>query len=296
MKLVSWQHILFEKLNQWWTISIKIIPNILFAIVAFAFFVLIARMIRRLVNSLVSKISGKASVSNLLGNVSYVFILFIGLFVALDILQLNKAVASLLAGAGVIGIVLGFAFQDLSSNFISGIFIAFRKPFDVGHTIETNGFIGNIEEIQLRSTIMRTFQGMHVMIPNKDIFQKAILNYSLTLERRIELEFSIANEHDVLYLIEKIKETVSTLNYLVVQKPVEVYCIAFGENSIRLAVWMWIYNHQPPGYMVAQHDVIACVIKACTENNISLIIPVAYQTNSDKNFLNSPITHKQHVK
>ena len=217
----------------------------------------------------------------MLGNISYVLILFIGLFVALDILQLNKAVASLLAGAGVIGIVLGFAFQDLSSNFISGIFIAFKKPFDVGHTIETNGFMGNVEEIQLRSTIMRTFQGLHVMIPNKDIFQKAILNYSLTLERRIEIEFSISIDYNVFNLREKLKDSISTLNYLVVEKPVEIYCVAFGENRIRIAVWMWIYNHQPPGYMVAQHDAIECIIKTCKDNNISLIIPVAYQADGN---------------
>ena len=281
MKFGNWEHILFEKLNLWWTIFIRIIPNILFALAAFAFFIFIARLVRGLVNSLVTKISGKPSVSNLLGNISYVFILFIGLFIALDILQLNKAVASLLAGAGVIGIVLGFAFQDLSSNFISGIFIAFKKPFDVGHTIETNGFIGNIEEIQLRSTIMRTFQGLHVMIPNKDIFQKAILNYSLTLERRIEIEFSISIGHDVFNLREKLKENISTFNYLVVEKPVEIYFVAFGENRIRIAVWMWIYNHQPPGYMVAQHNAIECVINTCKDNNISLIIPVAYQADGE---------------
>ncbi len=168
----EWTNLIWEKLERWGQATIKMLPNLALAVLVFTAFYLLAKLTKKLVYKLSCRLSHKQAISNLLAGVAWFIVFAIGLFTSLEILKLDKAVSSLLAGAGIIGLALGFAFQDLTSNFISGIYITFRKPFDVGHVIETNGFTGSVENIQFRSTTMRTFDGLHLIIPNKDIFQK----------------------------------------------------------------------------------------------------------------------------
>jgi small conductance mechanosensitive channel len=279
---MNWADILTNKLAGWWDKAVDLMPNIILALIVIICFFFLGKFFRRTAYKISVKLSRKSSVSGLFSSVAYMLILMIGLFIALDILQLNKALSSLLAGAGIIGLVLGFAFQDLSANFISGIYIAFKKPFEVGQTIETNGYMGNIEEIQLRTTIIRTFQGLHLMIPNKDIFQKPMINYSRSEERRMELAFNISVEYDIRKISSLAISAVEKLDYIVKERPVEFYYTGFGENYVRVAVWFWIYNHKPPGFMVAQNDAIVNIISALAEQGISLVIPVSIQEKNKK--------------
>jgi small conductance mechanosensitive channel len=270
--------IILNKLNGWWVATVAILPNLLLATVIFVTFLFLARFVKGFIIRILPRISGsgKHAISSLFSNIAYIIVMAVGLFITLNILNLNQAVTSLLAGAGIIGLVLGFAFQDLSANFISGIFIALKRPFRLGETVETNGYMGNIEDIQLRTTTIRTFQGLHLMIPNKDIFQKPMINYSRSSERRIELAFTISPEKDIKLVIELCKQAVNKLDYIVKQKPVEVYFTGFADNTLKVAVWFWIYNHKPPGFMVAQNDAIMNIILTLAKHDITIVTPVTF--------------------
>lgn len=266
-----------EKLQHWWLSFIHLLPNLVLALLVIGLSVMTGRFVRKTFYRLIIRLSGKPSVSSLFSTIVQVIILFIGLFFALDILQLNKAVSSLLAGAGIIGIILGFAFQDITANFIAGIYIALKKPFDIGHTIKTNDFIGHVEEIQLRSTTIRTFSGLHLMIPNRDVIQKPLTNFSLTPERRIELEFFIDHNADLETAHKAAFDAVSKIEYLYPGKPVEIYFNDIKYTAVKLSVWFWIDNHSPPGYMVARHDAIFFILNALKENNIQLVLPLTVE-------------------
>jgi small conductance mechanosensitive channel len=266
-----------EKLRHWWVAFIKLLPDLVLALLVIVLAVIIGKFIRRNLYKILIRASAKPSFSSLFATIMQIVVLLTGLFFALDILQLNKAVSSLLAGAGIIGIILGFAFQDITSNFISGVYITLKKPFDLGHTIKTNDFIGNVEEIQLRSTTIRTFSGLHLMIPNRDIIQKPLINYSLTPERRIELDFFIDHNSDLEVAHRAAFDAISKIDYLYPGKPVEIYFNDVKYTAIKISVWFWIDNHSPPGYMVARHDAIFNLITALKENNISLALPLTVE-------------------
>ncbi len=201
-------YLIEDKLHRWWLYAIKMLPNFFLALVVLCVFFIAARILRKIAFKFVLRISKSISVSSLLSGMLYTFLLIGGVMSALDIMNLDKTVSSLLAGVGIIGLALGFAFQDITSNFISGAFIALKRPFDVGHIVETNGFTGIIEEIQIRSTTLRTSAGLHVIIPNKDIFQKPIINYSRTDARKVELEFLIPNTIDISFAEHTIRQAV----------------------------------------------------------------------------------------
>ena len=252
LTVTYWVNLIYGKLERWWTHLIKMIPNILLAILVFILFFFLARFIRKMSFRLLHRISGKDAVSGFVATVLNMLVVMMGIFIALNILNLQAAVTSLLAGASIIGLAVGFAFQDLTANFISGAYIAFRKPFEVGDLIETNSFLGNVERINLRSTTLRTFEGLHVLLPNKEIFQKPLINYSRTTERKIELTFIIPQKVNLIQIKDNILGKVSSLNYLHESKPAEFYYTTPDGTNVKGVLSVWVRNHQPPGYLQAK--------------------------------------------
>jgi len=87
--------------------------------------------------------------SRVLGQLTHVALIVTGAMIALSILELDKTVTSVLAGAGIIGLALSFAFQDLAANLISGFYMAAKNPFEIGDVIQVNDHMGTVKDIQL---------------------------------------------------------------------------------------------------------------------------------------------------
>jgi small-conductance mechanosensitive channel len=263
----NWFHIIENKLTRWWLAVIKMLPNFVLAILVMALFVIVARWLRNLTQKLTLRLSKSESISGLTSAIVYSIIMIVGFMIALNILKLDKAVTSLLAGVGIIGLALGFAFQDLTANFISGAFIAFKRPFDVGHTVETNGFLGTIENIRLRATTMKTIAGLHVTIPNKDIFQKPIINYTLTDARRIELELMIPNKGDLASIQKTLTAALKANTKIFVNEP-QVYYSVIEDPKVKLYVSIWTKAIEPDQYLEAKDEVIKTVINTLKEQQV----------------------------
>jgi small conductance mechanosensitive channel len=264
----DWINLIQEKLTRWWVYIIKMLPNFALAVIILLLFIFAARLIQRLSHKFFLRISKSESISGLVSGILYSLVIIFGIMTALQIMQLDKAVSSLLAGVGIIGLALGFAFQDLTANFISGAFIAFKRPFDIGHTIETNGFTGTIQEIRLRSTTLRTYAGLHVIIPNKDIFQNPIINYSLTQERKLELEFQIMNTVDLDFIGSRIKQALEKIGSDDMIRNIEVYYSAITDPKIQVYISFWTSNNHPQEFMKARHEAILAIYRVFAENKI----------------------------
>ncbi|SHN01989.1 mechanosensitive ion channel family protein [Chitinophaga sp. CF418] len=264
-----WGDLIWDKLHRWTTAGIKMLPNMAVAIFVVVAFFLLARIIKMLVYKFVLKLSDTPALSGLFANLASIIITLIGLFVALDVLKLEKAVSSLLAGAGIIGLALGFAFQDLTANFISGIFITFRRPFEVGHQIETNGFCGSVEEIQLRSTLIRTLDGLHVIIPNKEIFQKPIINHSLTPERRTEITFNVPAVHESALEIRRlVADALKGVDKLPEHKTPEVYFTNIDGANLKVTVSCWIVNGDIRSFENTKNEIIMKITTVLKNNKL----------------------------
>jgi small conductance mechanosensitive channel len=268
MSFENWIPLIEKKLTRWWTYFVQMLPNIILAIIVLTFFAIVARILRKISYNFTLRLSKSISVSSLISGITYALIIVFGITAALEILQLEKTVSSLLAGVGIIGLALGFAFQDLTANFISGAFIAFRRPFEVGHFIETNGFTGCVEEIQLRSTMLKTSTGLFVIIPNKDIFQKPIINYSRTNERRLDLVFIIPNTIDPIFMTTLAEKSLSTPAIRKFAKKIEIFFSAIETPHLKLEIYLWTENINPSQFMAARHAAIIALSKMFAENKI----------------------------
>jgi small conductance mechanosensitive channel len=257
-----------EKLTRWWVYFVQMLPNFVMAVLAMTAFIFIARFVRRFAHRIVLRMSKSESVASLVAGIVYSLVIIFGIMTALDVMQLEKTVSSLLAGVGIIGLALGFAFQDLTANFISGAFIAFKKPFEIGHTVETNGFLGTVQEIRLRSTTLRTLAGLHVIIPNKEIFQKPIINYSLSQDRRVELEFAVTNTVDIAFIEQQLREALTRSVEGQSIRDVAVYFSAIDDPKIKLYVAFWTDNKDPQEFMKARHQAILAIYQVFAQYKI----------------------------
>lgn len=264
----NWTGIIYNKLSHWGISFIAMLPNIVLASLVLVLFIFLGKFLKSVSYKILHRLSGKESISRLFSAVASLLIVIIGLFIALKILNLNQAVSTLLAGAGIIGLALGFAFQDLTANFISGIFMIFKRPFEVGEVLETNGYTGTVEDIQLRTTTIYTYQGLHLILPNKDIFQKPIINHSRSEDRRIEFTFSIPVAQDLDKVTKVSIEALEKLDFLTKNKPVQVFYTEIGDTTVKIVIWCWIPFHQKPSFMEGRHQAVLSLIKTYKEQGI----------------------------
>lgn len=262
------------KLEGWLTSAIEMLPNLVLALlIVFAFYVL-AKVIRKFVGNLLSRVTDNKTVTGLAQTLLSVLVLGIGLFFALSILNLDGTVTSLLAGAGIIGLALGFAFQDIAANFIAGVLLSIRHPFGIGDIIETNGLFGTVEKLNLRNTILRTPQGQYMYVPNKAVYENPFTNYTKIGKRRIDLACGVSYGDDLEKAKKIAVDTLSSMDMRDESKEVEFYYYEFGDSSINFSIRFWINFDRLPDFWGAQSEAIMALKKAYDENDIMIPFPI----------------------
>jgi small conductance mechanosensitive channel len=266
--------LLTEKIVSWYEIAVKSIPNIIAAIVVFIIFLILAKVTRKASTRLLPRVTKNKAVIDLLRTINYVLVLTLGVFVSLEILNLDKTVTSILAGAGVLGLALGFAFQEIASNFVSGIFIAFKEPYKIGDIVKVDDFFGEITRITLRTTSITTFQGLEVLIPNKYMFTKPFTNLTTTPTRRVDIQVGVSYGDD-LEKVEKVTlEALDDIENRVKDKEAEIYFESFGSSSVDLTARFWVYYPENGAYLKARHRAIINIKKAYDANDIVIPFPI----------------------
>ncbi len=267
--------IITNKLNTWLETMIEMLPNFVVAVLITIAFVIVAKVIRAGTHKILRRISDSDSLNTLIATVIYFIIVAVGVFVALSVLNLDKAVTSLLAGAGIIGLALGFAFQDIAANFMSGVFMAVRKPIRSGDLIETNDIFGTVNHVSLRSTELEDPQGQIYIIPNKLIFENPIKNYTKSGKRRVDLKGGISYGDNLRKVKEVTLNAVETLEIIDREKEIEFYFTEFGSSSINYVVRFWLkYSTSQGAYLEASSQSIIAIKEAYDQNDITIPFPI----------------------
>ena len=267
--------IVWDKLMSWLETLIAMLPNLAVALVTLVFFGLLARFGSRMVAKSIRRAHVNEQVASLAGLSARVGFIGLGIFLALGVLNLQKTALSLLAGVGVVGLALGFAFQDIASNFMSGLIMALRRPFELGDLVETGGTMGFVERVTLRATVIRTFSGQLVIMPNKDVLQSPIVNYTKEGKRRIEIPVGVAYDTDLSRAIEVACEAASKVDGLDGSEAVDAVFTGFGESSVDLEVHYWLdLSADDTDYLQARSQGIVAVHSAFTEAGIEIPFPI----------------------
>lgn len=250
------------------------LPNFLAALLVVIAFWILALVARRVTGRVMRRVSDHPAIADLVTNVVYLLVLATGAFLALGVLQLDKTVTSLLAGAGILGLALGFAFQSTAENFVAGTIMAFRRPFRIGDIIETEGHTGVVEQLAMRATVLRMFDGRHVLIPNSKVFNNPILNWTSRPGRRVDVEVGVTYDADLEKVRRVTLEAIQGVDPRDEDLPTEVFFTGFGDSSIDLVARFWIPFHRQADFFAARSDAILRIKAAYDANAITIPFPI----------------------
>ena len=263
-----------SKLDAWAHTIWDLLPNIVVALVVFTAFIVAAKLARKLVRRTLGRWSKNAEVNQLLATTVRFALVCAGLFVALGILELDKTVTSLLAGVGVVGLALGFAFKDIAANYMSGVIIAVRTPFELGELVELKGYFGTVHALDLRATILKIPSGELVTIPNQEIVLNPIVNFSRTGERRVELELGVSYGEDLDEVKQVALEAVGGLEERDESREAELYFSGFGDSSIDLIVRFWLRGVSQREFLAGRSAAVVAIKRAFDERQITIPFPI----------------------
>ena len=217
---------------------IDFIPKLVVAIIIFLVTLYVARLGYRLVKRALEKRNVDPEVNLLLGRVVQISIIVLGTIWALS--AVNFDVTGFVAGLGIVGFTVGFALKDIAENFVAGVLLLIQQPFDIGDAVEAGGFSGTVVNIEIRSTTIRTFDGLPVIVPNAAVYTNAITNYSKVSQRRINLEVGVGYESDLDQVDELMVEVAHGLAGVKDDPAPFVVFNEFGDSAIKATLYFWI--------------------------------------------------------
>lgn len=184
-------------IHTFWIDFLKLLPRLVFSVIVLILFVLFSGTVGNIVKQrLESKTIDRLRVIFLGKVASWIFIIT-GFVISMEILGLAGLAGGIITGAGISAVILGFAFKNIGENFLSGLLLAFKRPFKIGDMISVDKFQGTISSLDFRSTNIKTIEGHDVFIPNSIIINSPLINYTFDSRRRFEFTIQIDFTNDI---------------------------------------------------------------------------------------------------
>ncbi|MFV0589832.1 MAG: mechanosensitive ion channel family protein [Draconibacterium sp.] len=252
------------------------IPKILLAAFVVVLFFFCAKVVKRIAIRAYDKTfkSNYLKVERIISSFFYVFFVTIGIFLALHILGLDKPIEKLLAGAGIVGIIAGFAFKDIASNMFSGLLVDFQRPYKVGNWVEIAGNYGVVIDINWQTTKIKTVPGQEVIVPNQIIYNASFTNYSTWGKRRIVFESGVAYGDDLEHVRSVALDEVKKIPELLLDEGVDFYYTEISGSAYNFMLRYWVKFESNDDFCRGMNDAIMRIKKRFEQENISIAYPV----------------------
>lgn len=221
------------------------LPSLLVGIVVLVIGFYTANRVRKLVEQKTKKNTENTLTRIFVAQFISISIKLIIIVVFLRIIGFNDLTSNVLAGAGILTFVVGFAFKDIGENFLAGIILAFKSPFQINDLIESNNIIGYVNDLTIRETRIKTLDGKDVFIPNGQILKNPLSNYTIDGFLRYDFLIGLDYGSNISKAIEVILATVKNVHGVIdgERKPA-VVLEEFAASTINLKVLFWIDTFQ----------------------------------------------------
>jgi len=218
---------------------ISSLPLVLLAILAFAVSWMLGGWISER-RSIFRRIASNSFIANLLGQITHLLFILLGLIIALSLLDLTAILGTLLGAAGIVGLAVGFAVRDTVENYLASILLSLRNPFEVNDLVNIDGNEGNVVRLTTRATILISPDGNHIRIPNSTVFKAVITNFTRNIERRFQFDVGIDTEQNLLEAQALALQTLGSVKGILSEPKPLVTIEELGDSSIKLRIYGWI--------------------------------------------------------
>ncbi|GJM22081.1 MAG: mechanosensitive ion channel protein MscS [Planctomycetota bacterium] len=215
------------------------VPLLLIALAVMLTFVVVAHLLTR-GDLLVGRLAERKLLQGVLRQVIKSVVILVGAFVALDILGATAVVGAVLGAAGVVGLALSFAFRDIVENYLASILLSIRAPFIAKDTVEIDGTVGVVVRLTTAETMLMTFDGDHVRLPNAQVFKSKIINRTRNPKRRFEFVVGVGVDEDLEEAQQLGLDTMAQLPGIL-DDPMPLALVeALGDSNVAIRFYGWI--------------------------------------------------------
>lgn len=284
VSMVSQADMLGDKVNEYQTIMtsanhllqqmISRIPYLIVASLVFVIFWVLSIFFKKAVTRILGSRKHHQNLVTVFRRVGSALILFLGFMVAMIIAVPSFTPGKLIGALGIGSVAIGFAFKDIFQNLLSGILLLLSEPFRIGDQIISGNFEGTVEDIQIRATTIRTYDGRKVVIPNSQLYTSTMTVNTAYSQRRLEFDVGIGYENNIIdaqRVILSVLKAAPTVSKLA--EP-SVIATALADSSVVLRVRWFIDDGTQTNRVASINEIIILVKEALEKANISIPFPV----------------------
>ena len=250
------------------------IPYLIVASFVFVIFWVLSIFFKKAVTRILGSRKHHQNLVTVFRRVGRALILFLGFMVAMIIAVPSFTPGKLIGALGIGSVAIGFAFKDIFQNLLSGILLLLSEPFRIGDQIISGNFEGTVEDIQIRATTIRTYDGRKVVIPNSQLYTSTMTVNTAYSQRRLEFDVGIGYENNIIdaqQVILSVLKAAPTVSKLA--EP-SVIATALADSSVVLRVRWFIDDGTQTNRVASINEVIILVKEALEKANISIPFPV----------------------
>lgn len=252
--------------------GLRMLPGIGIAVCVFALFLFAARGIRRLVQHFNSR-RFEHNLGIVLGRLAQWGVILIGLLLAVTIAFPSFTPANLISALGITGIAIGFAFKDIFENFLAGILILLTEPFRIDDQIIFKEYEGTIERIEARATMIRTYDGRRVVIPNAELFKGSVMVNTAFPIRRLEYDVVIGNGDDIAAAKGIMLDVMRRLDGVESDPAPDALVIEYADYGVKIRLRWWITPPRRADALAIRDQVLSTLKGELTAAGIDLPYP-----------------------
>jgi len=255
--------------------AISMLPNIVLALVVFTISCLLASWAKRLIVEFYRRRGRHQNLGLVMGRLVQASLILINLMIALSIVLPSFRAKDVIQVLGISGVAIGFAFRDVLQNFLAGILILLAEPFRIGEEISVSGVEGVVQEVQARATLIKTWDGFLVVIPNASIYTEKVTVYNAYDARRTSVQFGIGLRDDLTEARRLIVEAARSVDEVLEKPAPSAICVGFGPSSVTVSARWWTDSKRSDD--VAVRDRVVPAIKdRLLENGIEIAYPTQH--------------------
>jgi small-conductance mechanosensitive channel len=253
--------------------GVRLLPGYLMAIAVLLFTRYLAQFVRRMMILGAKRTLRSQSLQLLFTQLSYVATWIAGILVACVISIPTMRLGDVIGLLGLSSVAISFAFQDIFKNFLAGVLLLLNEPFRLGDQIIVDDYEGTVDEITIRATQIRTYDGERVVIPNALVFTSPVHVLTAFPHRRTDLEIGVHYQTNLPEAVQTLYQSLLEVEGVLPKPTPEVDVVSFGDSSINLMVRYWTLP-QIMHVRRTKSRVIMALKATCDRANINIPFPI----------------------
>ena len=249
------------------------LPYIIVGVLVYFFFWIVSRLLKKGINKVAKR---SESINNMLASlisrIVGALVSVFGFLAACVIIIPSFQPGDIIAGLGISTVAIGFAFKDILQNYFAGLLILWRQPFLVGDQIRVKDFEGTVEEINMRSTRLKTYDGERAILPNGDVYTSVMLVKTAYDKRRVKFVVGIGYPDSIEEARQVIHGVLNSIEGVLKDPAPWVYVTELAGSSVNLTVFFWTESHQANVLKVSD-KVVTGIKLALDEASIDMPFP-----------------------